>query len=397
MNRLAAPQDRLRSKFNEFQHRMARRIQRKAQEQSSGAEDPELPERQSLAVLGGRRSVRPSGLASQKRKAVATPGKKNAPAESGLEIFVDEEFGGPAASAPPALAIGGSSSAAAGPTSTAWASLPSFEQTRKENTQKAASWAGQRVKQTQAYAPPPMPALAIPQDPEFATAEAAQARREAAAEANQLSVRQRLDRGGLDEQLTHDPLRLHRDPPPVVAPAEVPKPTVPRPKAPKEEALACKQEALQGEDGDEQSFEEVRAAIWLQKHHISSYDDANEDVEMEIEEPAPPSPIAAAAVEVKSTPFDQPAQETTAVHPTRVLAENAMHEAGTSGDVTLATRGAFDAINAAFGGMFGGDAPMLAEDAAGMEPTMTISTKEAFASINNMFSNKVRKKESIFL
>ena len=236
------------------------------------------------------------------------------------------------------------------------------------------------MKQTQAFAPPPAPALDIPQDPEFTAAETARAEHAAAAEANQLSVRQRLDRGGLDEQLSHDPLRLHR----ALPPSKIPKPSALPPKAPKEDVLACTKEALQA-DGDEKSFEEMRATAWLKNHSLPL--PCDNDVEMEIEEPAPPSPIPVAAVETKFTPFDQPTKEETApVLRANAALEDTMHAFGTSGDVTIATRGAFDAINAAFGGMFGGDAPVLAS----MEPTMTISTKEAFAAINNIFSHKVR-------
>lgn len=405
LNRLAAPQDRLKAKFDEFQHRMARRIQRKAQEQSSTAiEDPGHPERQSLAVLGGRRSVWSAGLASQKRKAIATPGRDNAPAGSsgngGLEIFVDEEFGGSVARDSSA-----STSAAAGDGggahSSAWASLPSYEQIRKENTQKATSWAGQRMKQTQAFAAPPAPALSIPLDPEFEETEKNNASRAAAAAAvearnqQQMSIRQRLDRGGLDEQLSHDPLRLHRHAPVVQAAAAVPI------KAAREEIPACNMDALQGENGDERSFEEMRAKAWIAKNQSSSQDISME----EVEEVPPPSPIptsslpTAATLRVdseapKATPFDQPENqhEKTAVNST-----NANHAADStepvlgldtllSSDMTMNTKDAFDAINAAFGGMFGGDAPVLADSDA----TMTISTKDAFAAINTMFAKKVR-------
>ncbi len=423
INRLATPQDRLKAKFDEFQHRMARRIQRKAQEQSSATtEDPDHPERQSLAVLGGRRSVRSAGLASQKRKAIATPGRDNAPAggsgNGGLEIFVDEEFGGSAG------AGGASTSAAAaaagvGARSAAWTTLPSYEQTRKENTQKATSWAGQRMKQTQAFAAPPAPALSIPLDPEFEEAEQNASRAAATAEArNQVSLRQRLDRGGLDEQLAHDPLRLHRHAP-VAAPAPVAAVPV---KAAREEILACNKDALEGEDGQEQSFEEVRAKAWLAK---KQQDTSMEDAAPEAAEVLPPSPIpisssipiAVAVVKVntnaetpKASPFDQPEyllgamQHATTTHPsTSAMAGPFMSSSAVpsgldnilSSDMTMNTKDAFDAINAAFGGMFGGDAPVLADTeytmgtgGAGSEPTMTISTKEAFAAINTMFANK---------
>ena len=450
INRLAAPQDRLRAKFDEFQHRMVRRIQRKAQEQSvSAAEESRRVERPSLAVLGGRRSVRSAGLqpSSQKRKAVATPGKGNAPAAGGggggggLGVFVDEEFGGPAALGTAGGA--GPSSATAAPSSSrsgaaGWSSLPSFEQTRKENTQKASSWAGQRIKQTSTYAAaPPAPALDIPLDPEFKEEEAECARRAADAEAQHVSLRQRLDRGsGLDEALLHDPMRFHRQPPAVVAfsaPAAITTTAAAAaaPKTPREEILACNKDTLHGEDGEEVSFEELRAKQWLQHNNklkaavVEGDGGGDDDVEMEIDddeeesEPCAPSPITvapvvvetttttttfpseAAAATLKATPFDRQLSKLSA--PASLAALNdqqqqqppppLMEDGTASSEMTMTTRDAFDAINAAFGGRFGGDAPVLAADdlmAAGMDPTMTISTEEAFAAINSMFANKVR-------
>lgn len=394
VNRGAEPLDRLKAKHEGFQHRMTRRIQRKAAEQAaapSAVDPPAHPERQSLAVLGGRRGVRSTGLGGTgKRKAVATPGRDNAPAggaapgNAGLAIFVDEEFGGPAASAPPALA-GAGPSTAPGAAAT-WTSLPSFEASRKENAQKASSWAGQRMKQASSLAPAPAPALAIPLDPEFAEAEAAAA----GAAAAQPSLRQRLDRGGLDKQLAHDPLRLYRGPPAGAAAA-----AAPAAKLPREEVMACDVEALKGDGDGEVCFEELRARAWAQRPPAAAPapPPAATDVDMAVDEedePEPPAPIVLEAIpeEAKATPFDQPAPE--APLPPAVPAPS--QDPGTmmdplpcSSDVTMNTRGAFDAMNAAFGGRFGGDAPSLA-----MEPTMTLSTREAFAAINGMFGTKVR-------
>lgn len=92
----------------------------------------------------------------------------------GLAVFVDEEFsagGAPAQSAPAALFMPGRS--AAGP----WSKLGSFEQSRKENTQRAGVWAGQKLRQAPAHSAPPAPVLDIPVDPEFEELEAAEAAR----------------------------------------------------------------------------------------------------------------------------------------------------------------------------------------------------------------------------
>lgn len=52
---------------------------------------------------------------------------------------------------------------AAGP----WSKLGSFEQSRKENTQRPGVWAGQKMRQAPAHSAPPAPALEILVDPEF--------------------------------------------------------------------------------------------------------------------------------------------------------------------------------------------------------------------------------------
>lgn len=369
INRLAAPLDRLQAKYKDFEHRMARRIQRKAQQQQAAGEEPAHPERQSLSVLGGRGSRRTGGLPSQKRKAVATPGKANAPAGGGLAIFVDEEFGGPAASAPAALHGAGTSSSAsigAGGAGPAWSALPSFEQARKENMQKAASWAGQKIKQKPVVSAPPAPTLDIPLDPEFEAQEQEAVRRAALAAAQQGTLRQRLERGGIEEQLAHDPLRLHRGEPAQV-PAQAPEAAKPAP-APREQVFGCDTAGLQDAAGEDVSFEEVRAIRWLENNHLP----VTRVIEPQGFQAVDAPNVAALKVQQKApgpTPFDQPAADSLA--------------AVAAGDVTMNTRSAFEAVNAVFGGGFG--AFSSGEDAAALDPTMTIATKDAFAAINSMF------------
>jgi hypothetical protein len=438
INRLAAPADRLRDKCQEFQHRMARRIQRKATEQTAGADDSGTLERPSLALLGGRRGGRApvGGLGPQKRKAVATPGRDNAPAGGGLQIFVDDEFAGPTASAPPVLAnASGSGAAGGGGTATSWAQLPTFDSGRKENVEKASAWAGQRIKQKPAHSAPAAAPLSIPVDPEFETAEAEEeARRRAADAAPQASLRQRLEAaagaratGGiaLDEALASDPLRLHR-----AAPAACAAPAAP---ARREEVLACDTAGLQGADGEEQSFEEVRARRWMEQRAAQrqqeqelaaaaepcpaapTQQDSFEAAQLMQEDSLPlvaprpssvaelsgepaamadhPAPAAAEAAALPN-PFDQPAPAAPAAegHVSQAAQEAmaamaaAMHDAAGSSDVTISTRGAFDAVNAMFGRRVASGALAPAGGGSGdMEPTATISTRDAFAAINSMF------------
>lgn len=352
INRVTVPADlsRLQAKYKEFESRMARRIQRKSQEQTAENDTVGHPERPSLAVLGGRSNRRPVGL-TQKRKAIATPGKANAPA-GGLSIFVDEEFGGPSASVPYPPGSGAPASAA-GPS---WTSLPSFDQARKENTQKAASWAGQRIKQKSIAAIPAAPALEIPLDPDFEVLEQGNAMRHASG-GPQITLRQRLDSGGINEQLAHDPLRLHKGEPSHNLPTNLKHEAFGAPL--REHVLACNESALTDESANEVSFEELRAVKWLAARHIPT--DPKGITHDEI-------PVASSA----PTPFDQSASEPA-------------QQSAAASEVTMTTRGAFDAVNVMFGGRFGLSS---SEDAAVLDPTMTIATKDAFAAINSMF--KVR-------
>lgn len=216
INRLAAPVDRLRAKYAEFQARMARRIARKAAEQGGEATEPEHPERRTLGTLGGRRvgGTRPLGGGllggSGKRKADAD---NSAPAD-GLDIFVDEEFvgGGPAASAPPNFFNPARTAAGS-----AWGKLAGFEAGRKENMARPSVWAGQRLKQASAHSAPAAAPLQVFVDEEFSDeALGGVAPSGRGSPDKGLTLRQRLDRedgGGsapLEEGLLADPLRLHK-------------------------------------------------------------------------------------------------------------------------------------------------------------------------------------------
>ena len=357
INRLAAPMDRLRSKFSDFQHRMARRIQRKAQEQARGGtsreQEPSHPERQSLSLIRGRPAL---GVGSQqeKRKATVTPGKANAPAGE-LTIFVDEEFGG--SSNTESTQRGASSK---------WQSLPTFDQVRKENVQKATMWTGQRIKQKQAHIAAPAPVLDIPVDEEFAMVPMPSNRSDDT-NANQ-SLRQRLEKGistsTIDETLAHDPLRLHR-----ALPSQYTGMVVKH----KVEALAFPAPvAEESEDREELSYEEARALRW---HQATAHEDLND------------------ANDFKGAPTQQ-AEHLSIEH-------MPMQDAGASGDITITTKGAFDCMNAIFSSRYGGDVTLqvgVAElkDEGGYrgepratEPSaaedVTITTRAAFEALNVAF------------
>ncbi|GAB4819517.1 hypothetical protein N2152v2_006563 [Parachlorella kessleri] len=358
INRLAAPVDRLKAKFAEFQQRMAKRIQRKAQEQQAGGVEFEHPGRHTLGTIGARRNSRAGGglggPAALKRKAgvdrlsEASPPR---PAEQenaeGLAIFTDDEFqeAAPAQSAPAALFAAGRS--AAGP----WSKLGSFEQSRKENTQHATSWAGQRIKQQPAHSAPPAPALDIPVDPEFQE-QAATAGPEAVLNQQEPTLRQRLERGStraghLDEALADDPLRLHR--PKAAEPPEA--------KRKREEILAF-DEAAMSANGEELCFEELRSRAWKSKcpqeqatgTHLTStcY---------------PGYPYHIPATTIAEPQQANHAPGATLGQPQEQQLQAAAHENRLCEGQGLPSKTGHQAV----------------------EPTMTIATRDAFAAVNNMF------------
>jgi len=184
----AAPVERLEQKFKDFQHRMVRRIQRKAAEQTT---DVQHSTRKSLKTL------KTSKTQLQKRKTISTPPRGS---NSSIPVFVDEEF---------------SSGAAASWTSTRGSSqpsgsmpLPNFDQSRKENIQAAIPWVGQKIEQKHnAKTIKPDPVIEVFGDPEL---ESKQIEQYESSKIHQ-KLRQRLDQSN-GERLTADPLRLLKNP-----------------------------------------------------------------------------------------------------------------------------------------------------------------------------------------
>jgi hypothetical protein len=374
INRLATPMDRLRTKFNDFQHRMARRIQRKAQEQARGISESESshPERQSLSLIRGtsRRNTAPGvgggggGGHQEKRKATVTPGKANAPAGE-LSIFVDEEFGG----------TSNLESAQNTTIVSKWQSLPTFDQVRKENVQKSSTWTGQRIKQKQAHVAVPAPVLDIPVDDEFASVAMPVNKYNQTSITTSQSLRQRLDKGGsaatIDEKLAHDPLRLHRGPSdggPLVKQ--------------KVEVLAFPPPVAEDlDDPPEMSYEEARALRW-RCHEAKS----------QMPPVAKPDFDARECLPREDEEIEQHAEQ------------QHLQEIGASGDITMTTKGAFDCMNAIFSARYGGDVTLQlgninppeigrvqAEARAAADvgaEDVTITTRAAFEALNVAFGGK---------
>ena len=189
IDKKARPLERLEQKFLEFQHRMVRRIQRKASEQQQQQRGQQAPgERRGLKTLrasshkfvGGKRRNTSSSNAGS----------------SAIPVFVDEEF---------------SSASAQRPAPTGSMALPSYKESQKENTLSAMPWTGQTIKQkedvggsSQGEKP-----LQIMEDPEFARS---RVEGDNNAQKSGFTLRQRLDKDVLEEQLSVDPLKLLKNP-----------------------------------------------------------------------------------------------------------------------------------------------------------------------------------------
>eukprot|EP00889_Picochlorum_renovo_P001051 jgi/Picre1/28081/NNA_001040.t1 len=182
----AVPLERLEQKFLEFQHRMVRRIQRKASEQQQRGQ-PAPGERRGLKTL--RASSHKSTGGKRRNTASSNAGS------SAIPVFVDEEF---------------SSSSAQRPAPTGSMALPSYKESQKENTLSAMPWAGQTIRQkdgsgsTQREEP-----LQVMEDPQFARS---RVEGDSNAPKNEYTLRQRLDKDVLEEQLSVDPLKLLKNP-----------------------------------------------------------------------------------------------------------------------------------------------------------------------------------------
>lgn len=397
IHRLAVPIDVLKSYYRKFQHRMAARIQRKQEEEeaeigsqmtSNDTERPTLGTIRSSGATGTRRAAAALMVGSRipasavgagasimgvnggiKRKALITPGRFNAPSaagsgeDSGLAIFVDEQYANENVPSTSSAAILGSGlpSVIIEPSAHGWSNLGGFEQTRKENVQSAKAWAGQKLKPKASLvaavvAPTPTaPALDISLDPEF---EKNTTNTIDAAIIKPALLRQRLDKPGsaditIDEKLANDPLRLHKQ----AVPAVPPPPTA---HGAQESVYSFDRSLLIGADGEEQCFEEAKA----RHHQIMKESTQHSD------HPA-----------LRPTPFDEPSLSSSQQP---------------SNEPTLATKEAFDAMNRMFqsGGTMGLGGGMGTKPSTSMshdmsEPTMTISTQQAFNAVNRMFKGSI--------
>ncbi len=183
----AVPVDRLEQKFSEFQHRMVRRIQRKATEEQQGRSEEN--ERRGLKTIRGPSSR----LAGGKRRNTSSN-----VGSSSIPVFVDEEFSSASVRKPPSGTM----------------ILPSHNESQKENIQAAMPWVGQTIKQKASKKTVrPQETLQIIEDEEFASSAIVDTSGGQEKNKNYLSLRQRFDKDGIEEQLSSDPLKLLRNPP----------------------------------------------------------------------------------------------------------------------------------------------------------------------------------------
>jgi len=179
----AAPVDRLEQKFSEFQHRMVRRIQRKAamHQEKGNCDDPAQPqERRGLKTLRGSGV----GLAAGKRRNTT----RSNTGSSSIPVFVDEEFSASSVRKPiGAMALAG------------------HQESQKENLQAAMPWVGQKIRQkSSARTIKPQTTLVVMEDPELACSTVSETNHPK----HEHTLRQRLEKDVLEEQLSSDPLAL---------------------------------------------------------------------------------------------------------------------------------------------------------------------------------------------
>jgi checkpoint serine/threonine-protein kinase len=315
----AAPRDRLKDKLAQFQHRMMKRKQRKLDEgggaieeegaegepassrrfgdrggaggsgRAGGGADAENPGgggRGGMAAVrrggggaAGTSGAAPAASGSMKRSrgyrgagtGAASSDENDANAnDGGLEIYCDEDDAGGGAVAPAAVAPA------------PWHNLGKYQETRKENTQAASTWAGQTLKQkrsrpSSAGAPPPAETLEVYEDEDLAQeqaeaeAKAVAVANAAAAKTNANALRRRLDAadagaalssglgggGGGESDLSSNPMLYHG------RGAPAPKTCVGEPAA-RPATLYGRYDAGDMTDGggEEVCYEQRRAARW---------------------------------------------------------------------------------------------------------------------------------------
>eukprot|EP00899_Mesostigma_viride_P020539 jgi/Mesvir1/28487/Mv15902-RA.5 len=268
INRQAVPLERLKQKYEAFQHRMAMRIQRKMQEGGDAKldEEPEPAPRSTLAHVGGRGRLEqshaavgasyPAASAPASQQTKRSKGQQN----SRLEVFEDEEFvaGSAASNKLQATTHPWPGAAAGGSVSQSWSSLPTQQERRKENQQEPSAWAGVTLsaatKPSTRHDATPANTLEIFVDEEFQQQEAA--KRDASATAP--SMRQRLEggppvlhshthsgRGSASEDLLLDPLKNIKKQAQAEIVAAVSAPATSASAAPQRQASLQPQEALQ--------------------------------------------------------------------------------------------------------------------------------------------------------
>ena len=178
----ATPVDRLEQKFSEFQHRMVRRIQRKAamQQDKERRDDSTQPEeRRGLKTLRGSGV----GLAAGKRRNTS----RSNTGSSSIPVFVDEEFSAASIRKPSGIMT-----------------LAGHQESQKENLQAAMPWVGQKIRQkSSAKTIKPQAALNIMEDPELACSTVGETKHPK----QEHTLRQRLEKEALEEQLSSDPLK----------------------------------------------------------------------------------------------------------------------------------------------------------------------------------------------
>ncbi|XRB05728.1 mitotic checkpoint serine threonine-kinase BUB1 [Pycnococcus provasolii] len=261
----AKPAERLQSKYDAFQGRMARRIQKQVAsgeqpQRTTEEEDPDLNDRRfGQGVFGTSSAPLNNAHGARQQQQQQQHEAARADQDGSLAVYSDADEGNPGSM----------------PAQT-WANLPSRKDMRKENDgtrvgtlRGGNSRAGAGTFMPASSTAPSSSSIDLYVDDEFQRAEDAFADNASAHPAGRaLTLRERLD-GKVErsvEDIQANPLRNHLSAPKAGSSKNV----APSAPAPAQEKLGYDPNLLQGEDGEEACFEENRAALWLANNGAAS-------------------------------------------------------------------------------------------------------------------------------
>eukprot|EP00850_Spirogloea_muscicola_P001065 SM000004S14935 [mRNA] locus=s4:351711:358828:+ [translate_table: standard] len=171
ISRQAQPVARLLNTFQDFQQRMAKRIQRKMQAEEAAETRADQKEdigrsfvpRQSLQALQGRKSS-VHGQQPQQEKAAQRPQRPSTTRGTGIRVYVDEDLRGPEDENAPCTTSTGELGTSK---QLHWSNIGTQAERTKENVQHPSKWTAAKMSRKRSQAAPQAPPLEVFVDEEF--------------------------------------------------------------------------------------------------------------------------------------------------------------------------------------------------------------------------------------